>query len=91
VNEIAGTEGSHELIERVARRIEQRGLVAPAVLFLETMKPLSFLGGQMLYLAEPILGQSAADYACLLEDAGSVDRLLARLESRRSAPSQQDE
>ena len=88
---MAGSEGSHGLIERVARRIERRGLVAPAVLFLETMKPLSFLGGQMLYLAQPILGRSAAEYAGLLEDPGSVERLLARLENRRSAPPQQDQ
>ena len=88
---MAGSEGSHALIERVARRIEQRGLVTAAVLFLETMKPLSFLGGQMLYLAQPILGESAAEYAGLLEDPDSVDRLLARLESRRSAPAQQDQ
>jgi hypothetical protein len=88
---MAGSEESHGLIERVARRIEQRGLVTAAVLFLETMKPLSFLGSQMLHLAQPILGQSAAEYADLLEDPGSVDRLLARLESHRSVTAQQDQ
>ena len=91
MNKTVGTEGSRGLIERVARRIERRGLVAPAVLFLETLRPLSFLGGQMLYLAQPILGQSAAEYAALLEDPGGVDRLLARLESCSSAPAQQDQ
>jgi len=69
-----------ELIERVARRVERWGLVTPAVLFLELGRPLSFVGSQILLLAQPIWGPAASQYADLFEDPRSVDQLLARLE-----------
>lgn len=91
MGERAGSEDNLGLIERLADRIERWGLVAPATLFLATMKPLSFFGGQMLYLAQPVLGRTAAEYAGLLEDPGSIDRLLAHLESLRAgAPERGD-
>ena len=69
-----------ELIERVARRVERWGLVTPALLFLELGKPLSFIGSQILLLAQPIWGPAASQYADLFEDPRSVDHLLVRLE-----------
>ena len=69
-----------ELIEKVARRVERWGLVTPAVLFLELGKPFSFVGSQILLLAQPIWGPAASQYADLFEDPRSVDQLLARLE-----------
>ncbi|MCG2767164.1 MAG: hypothetical protein ABIK79_17100 [Chloroflexota bacterium] len=69
-----------ELIEKVARRVERWGLVTPAVLFLELGKPLSFVGSQILLLAQPLWGPVASQYADLFEDPRSLDQLLARLE-----------
>ena len=73
-----------ELIERVAQRIERWGLVTPAVLLLESARPLHFIGGQLLYLAQPLLGSAAGRYAELLEHPDSVDQLTARLEQRQT-------
>ena len=73
-----------ELIEKVAQRVERWGLVTPAVLFLELGRPLSFVGSQILLLAQPICGSAAGQYADLFEDPRSVDQLLARLERRQA-------
>lgn len=78
-----------ELIDRLADWITRQGLVTPATFFLETNKPFSFLGSQALWMLQPLLGplvghEQIGAYARLLEDRTSVDRLLARLESRRA-------
>jgi hypothetical protein len=84
------TAGQQEkLIVRLADWIARQGLVTPAVFLLETNKPFSFLGGQALWMFQPLLGpilghDRIAAFAQLLEDPASVDRLLGYLESRRS-------
>ena len=82
------------MIERLVAWLHERGLVAPAVLFLEVSKPLLPIGSQLLLLAQPILGPIGsalgwyqtdgvlADYAELLENPLAVDRMLVRLEGR---------
>lgn len=78
-----------ELVARWAQRIEQAGMVAPAILFLETFKPLAFVGAQLLWFAQPFLtlGLSEADVrdlAHLIEDDDGVEALIARLEAGRA-------
>lgn len=78
-----------ELIERVALRIAELRLTAPAILFLEMNKPLAFLGAQFLLVSQPILNigmndRDLRDLALLLEDRRGVDDLMVRLESIRS-------
>jgi hypothetical protein len=77
-----------ELLSRVARRIEELGLTAPAILFLETYKPVAFLGAQLLWVAEPFLnlGFNAADLhdlTRLIEERTGIEELIRRLESPR--------
>lgn len=84
-----------ELIEDLAEKIARLGLTAPAILFLEAHKPLSFLGGQALLFSQPLLGfllgdEAARDYALLLEDRENVERLLRSLEGRAAAARQRD-
>jgi hypothetical protein len=78
-------EQSQELIERVARQIGDRKLATPALLFLEVIKPFSFLASQGLLLAEPLLSflyeePRIGDYADLLADRSNVEYLMGRLE-----------
>lgn len=78
-----------ELVLAWAHRIEQAGMVAPAILFLETCKPLAFLGAQLVWFAQPFLtlGLSETDVrdlAQLIEDSESVEALIARLEAGRT-------
>lgn len=88
-----------ELIERLANWITRRGLVTPAIFLLETNKPFTFLGSQLLLMVQPFLGPVAGydrigALARLMEDRTNVEHLLARLESCRvndgSSPSTDD-
>lgn len=76
-----------ELIEGLVRQVNEWGMVAPAILFLEAHKPLSFLASQFLLLSqptlEPFLGGVAREYALLLEDRENVETILSRLEGLR--------
>lgn len=76
-----------ELIEGLVRRVNQWGMVAPAIFLLEAHKPLSFLASQFLLLSqptlEPFLGGVVGEYALLLEDRENVETILSRLEGLR--------
>jgi hypothetical protein len=77
-----------DLVARLADWIARQGLVTPAMFMLEAGKPFSFLGGQVLWMLQPLLGpvmgyDRISSYARLLEDSASVDRLLTCLESRQ--------
>lgn len=83
-----------QMIDRLVNWILVKGLSAPAVLFLEASKPLSFIGSQVLLLLQPMLGyigptlgwfddsHVVAEYAELLEDPANIDRILVCLEHR---------
>jgi hypothetical protein len=74
-----------ELIHRLTNEVQSRGLAAPAILFLEFYRPLSYLGGQCMFLAQPLLdcfvdGAFVGQLADLLDDGDAVERLLRCLE-----------
>lgn len=72
-------------LDAQARRIRSAGLTAPALLALGALRPLWFLGGQALRVADPLgsaVGAPLAPYADLLEDRERCERLLDLLEVR---------
>lgn len=77
--------GTTGFIEQAAKKISQLGLTVPAILLLEAHKPVSFLGSQLVLIAQPtlqlflprLLLQHAAD---LLASPDQIDQLIARLE-----------
>jgi hypothetical protein len=74
------------LIEGLAQRITRLGLEAPALLLLEAHRPLAFLAGQALLVAQPLLtfftdAEVVQAYADLLAQPEVVDRLARRLEA----------
>lgn len=74
-----------EIFTQVATRIVRMRLTAPAIFFLESSKPLSYVGSQALVFFEPfvksVLNVAHYDrFVALLEDRGSVERLLLRVE-----------
>ncbi len=82
--ETKGKERS-EILDRFARKVVERRLSAPAILFLESTKPLSFLGNQTMVFFQPIVQsiftfKSYDDIMALLEDRENVERLLRRIE-----------
>lgn len=73
------------LLEDLVRAICQRGWRTPAIFLLEAGRPLAFLGGQLLWIAQPALAlfisaESIGRLAHLLEDSEAVESLLSRLE-----------
>ena len=66
------------------------GMTAPAILFLETYKPLAFLGAQLLWFAQPFLSlgfkeTDLRDVTLLIEDRGGVEELIDRLEALQTS------
>ena len=80
-------ENEGDLVDKIAQLIQEWGLAVPATFFLELARPLSFIGGQLLHLARPLLGNRAQAYALLLEDRSSIDRIVARLGRQSVEPS----
>lgn len=75
-----------QLIERVAMAIVSRRMAVPAILFIESSRPLSFVGSQFLYFLEPVVravipGDQFRRVAALLENRDNVERLLLAIEA----------
>ncbi len=75
-----------ELIEKIARAIVERNLTAPAIFFLESTKPLSFLGSQVMVFFDPLVrsifnARGYNDVRLALEERENVERLLSAIES----------
>lgn len=82
-----------ELIEVIARRVKQFGLVIPAIFFLEMNKPLSYIGSQAMHFFAPIIGaffNTIDDYAYFFEDRKNVELLIQRLEAIAAEEQEQE-
>lgn len=76
-------------VDQVAAALGRRGLQTPALIFLETGHPLTFLGGQLLWVAQPALSlimsaEVVANLAHLLEEPEAVKALAAKLEVEKA-------
>ncbi|MCD4828570.1 MAG: hypothetical protein K8R90_03960 [Candidatus Cloacimonetes bacterium] len=74
-----------ERIEKIARFLVERNMAVPAIMGIESVKPLNFLGSQVLYFVAPFaeLIFNASEYqefAALIERDEYVELLLKRLE-----------
>ena len=79
------------LLERAADAVVQRGMATPAVLFLESVGPMNFLGSQALHFLTPILEavfpqRDVERVACLLERRDTLARLVVLIEARAQGP-----
>ena len=68
-------------------------MTVPAILFLESVKPLSFVGSQALYFFEPMVRAlfTVPEYerfAALLERRDTLEALLVKIETRDDAERQ---
>ena len=75
------------LLERVAATVVERGMATPAILFLESVGPMSFLGSQALHFFTPILEVIIPQHdvervAQLLERRDTLSRLTVLIERR---------
>lgn len=75
------------LLEKIASLIVRRGMAAPALLFLESVGPLNFLGSQVVHGLRPFLelvcdAQELEQLATLLERRDSISRLVAAIQEQ---------
>ena len=71
-------------LDQIATTLKERGLHSAALTFLEMGQPLAFIGGQMLWLAQPALGllwpkAQVRQLAQLMEDPVAVRGLMDAL------------
>jgi len=75
------------LIDKLANWVISHKLETPAVLFLESLKPLSFIGSQMwLMYGVPALGivldeRETSEYGLLFEDRENLEALIRKIET----------
>lgn len=75
--------------EALADRIVRFGMSVPAILFLESMRPLNTLGATALHFMSPLMaplmpGLAVDDLARFLEGRDSVEQLICAIEEREA-------
>lgn len=78
-----------ELLQRVAGRICRRGMSAPALLALESARPLSFLGSQVMVALKPFVEmllpwRDYGRFAAILERRDGIVKLITCIEQAES-------
>ena len=80
------TPGDEALLARLASEVARRRMQAPAILFLEGLRPLNFLGSQAMVFFRPLAGMALdpAEWdraARLLERREALGRLAEKIEA----------
>ena len=73
-------------VEKFANKITDLGLTAPAILLLESHRPLAFVGSQLLLVAQPTLDiflpqNVVKNTANLLSNSDQLESLIVQLEN----------
>ncbi len=81
---MAYSPNSDPLLDQIATSLKQRGVHTTALTLLEVGQPLTFIGSQLLWLAQPALAllwptAQVRRVAQLMEDPAAVNSLMARL------------
>jgi len=73
-----------DLVEKVAREIQLRGLTTPAVHFLQASRPYRALGAHAMLFFDPVLrgvfGGDLTTASEIMADDDGIEQLIARLE-----------
>lgn len=75
------------VLEKLAKKTVQRGMAVPAILFLESVKPLNFIGSQVMIFFEPVVQSlfNFRDYDTVrgaLEKRQTIEILLLKIEEQ---------
>ena len=73
------------LINKIAQKIADLRLSPVAIVFLESSKPLTFLGNQLMIFMQPFYRaffpyQEYEEIAAMLEDRNNIERLICAIE-----------
>jgi hypothetical protein len=93
---IAPSDEQRAIIDTLCRHVVARGLTTPAIVFLESVRPLNYVSSQTLQFFSPILSVVADPRACnelaaFLEHRGSVEFLRQRIEELEREAKSHDE
>ncbi len=85
-------EDYEKLCRKIAVKIVERDLTVPAIMFLESIKPVSFLGSQMLVFANPVVSLivQTGDYyrfVRMIEDRENIEKLTVAIEEENAEAS----
>lgn len=88
--EFAPTAEQQRIVDQICRDIIRRNMVTLAVLFLETCRPLNYIGAQAIHFFTPLLSflvdpHAQKVFAEFLEHRGAIEWMCHRLETL-SAP-----
>jgi hypothetical protein len=82
-----------QMLSKLAQRVVRMRMTVPAIFFLESSKPLAFLGGQLLIFLEPFVQtlfnfRQYQRFAFLMEDRENWERLIRKIEDLEAEYSQ---
>ena len=77
-------------LEELAQRIVRERMSSAAIVFFESIKPVSFIGSQAAIMVTPLVGAfiepvRLEQYAALFGDRAFLERLIQRIEELESA------
>jgi hypothetical protein len=77
-------------LEDIAQRLVRQGVGSAAIVLFESLKPVSFLGGQAAIMTTPFLGgfiepRRLERYATLFGNRAFLERLIQRIEALEAA------
>lgn len=80
------------VLDKLALKVVDKGMAVPAILFLESVKPLNFIGSQVMVFFEPVVQAvfSFKDYDTFrtaLEKRESIEILILKIEEYDSVTS----
>ena len=73
------------ILDKIAKKVVYWRMTTPAVLFLESVKPMNFVGSQMLVFFEPFVQalfnvKEYNEFIKIMEERENVERLLVKIE-----------
>lgn len=76
-----------DLIRKLADYVVRRNMSVPAIMFLESVRPLNFVGSQAMVFFKPIISRffTSAEYdklATIIERREVIDLLIKEIEAR---------
>ena len=83
------TPRQEEILDRLAAKVIEWRMSVPAVLFLESVKPLNYIGSQILVFFSPIVNsvftiRDYDEFVALMEERGNAERLLQKIEAKEA-------
>jgi hypothetical protein len=79
------TPEQEELLHKVAEKVVRWKMSVPAILFLESVKPLNYIGSQMMVFFEPFVQtvftwKDYDQFRIIMEERENTERLLQKIE-----------